>query len=65
MYKRVLGVLYADSINVNEELLKAGLAWRYKYNKSEHYLNLENEARKKQLNIWSMPNAIAPWNWRI
>jgi len=63
-YKRVLGVVWADSVNVNEALLRNGLAWRYKYNKSAHYLELEQQARGKKLNIWSMKNPVAPWDFR-
>lgn len=63
-YKRILGIVLIDIINLNEELLKSGLAWRYKYNKSELYLSLEKEAKEKKVNIWSMPNPIAPWDWR-
>lgn len=64
-YSRILGILYADDINVNEELLRNGLAWHYKsYNKSKEYAEMEVKAKKSKLNIWSMPNAIAPWDWR-
>lgn len=63
-YRRVLGVVWVDTVNVNEELMRNGLAWRYKYNKSEHYLQLEQKARKQKLNIWSMKNPVAPWDFR-
>lgn len=63
-YKRVLGVVYVDSINVNEELLKNGLAWRYKYNKNPHYLKLQEEAKAKKKGLWSAKNPIDPWQWR-
>lgn len=63
-YRRVLGIVWVDSINVNEALLINGLAWRYKYNKSEYYLSLEQEARAQKLNIWSMKNPVAPWDFR-
>lgn len=63
-YKRVLGVLWVDGANVNEELLKNGLAWQYKYNNSAQYKIFENNARKKKLNIWSMSNPTAPWDFR-
>lgn len=62
-YKRILGVVWIGDVNLNEELLKAGLAWRYKYNKDEYYLELEYKAREDKINIWSM-KAIAPWDWR-
>ncbi|MBF0651283.1 thermonuclease family protein [Dysgonomonas sp. GY75] len=64
IYGRILGIVYAGKVNINEELLKNGLAWRYKHNKSMRYLELENQARKNELNIWSMKNPIAPWNFR-
>ncbi|MDU1892742.1 MAG: thermonuclease family protein [Dysgonomonas sp.] len=63
-YKRTLGVLYADTINVNEALLSAGLAWQYKFNKSADYAELEQEAKVKKLNIWSESNPVAPWDYR-
>ena len=63
-YKRVLGVVYAGSVNVNEELLKNGLAWRYKYNKDKHYLELQNQAKSKKLGLWSDKNPIDPWQYR-
>jgi len=63
-YRRVLGIVWVDSVNVNEALLINGLAWRYKYNKSEHYLSMEQEARGQKLNIWSMKNPVAPWDFR-
>lgn len=63
-YKRILGVVYVSGVNVNEALLKKGLAWKYKYNRSSRYEELENEARKQKLNIWSMKNPVAPWDFR-
>lgn len=64
IYKRTLGIIWADTVNVNEELLKAGLAWRYKYNKSARYLKLENQAREKKINIWSLKNPVSPSDFR-
>lgn len=58
--KSQLGIVWVGTTNVNEELLKAGLAWRYKYNKSDHYLKLENQAKEKKINIWSMNNPVNP-----
>lgn len=63
-YKRVLGIAYVNRLNVNEEMLRKGLAWRYKYNKDPRYLELQEKARKKKLNIWSMKNQVDPWQWR-
>ena len=50
-YKRMLGIVYVNSGNLNEELLINVLAWQYKYNKLKHYTELEQEARNKKLNM--------------
>jgi endonuclease YncB( thermonuclease family) len=63
-YGRMIGIVYVNGLNVNEEMLRAGLAWRYKYTKKRSYLQLQEEAQKKRLNIWSMKNPIDPWLWR-
>ena len=63
-YKRVLGVLISGGKNVNEELLRNGLAWQYKHNKNPKYTTLSDEAKRMKLNIWSEDSPIAPWDWR-
>ena len=65
-YGRSIGiVILPDGRNLNEELLKAGLAWHFKrYDKGREFADLELTARKKKLGIWSMKNAIAPWEFR-
>ena len=63
-YNRVLGVVYAGKLNVNEEMIRSGLAWQYKYNDDLKYLALQEEAQRKKLNIWSMKNPVEPWLWR-
>jgi endonuclease YncB( thermonuclease family) len=50
---------------LNKELLKAGLAWHYKhYDQSKKYSDLEIAARNKKIGIWSIPKAVAPWDFR-
>lgn len=64
-YGRTIGMVLIDSVNVNEELLKAGLAWHYKYyDKSLLWAKLEETARKEKKGLWSMPNPIPPWDFR-
>jgi endonuclease YncB( thermonuclease family) len=49
-------------INVNKELLRLGMAWRYKqYNKDEELARLEQEARLKKIGLWSHAEPVAPW----
>lgn len=65
-YGRTVGIIWVqDTLNVNLELLKAGLAWHYKqYDKTPEYAKAEENAREKKLGLWKQPNAIAPWEFR-
>lgn len=65
-YGRTLGyVIVSDSINLNKELLKAGLAWHYKkYNNNPELAQLEEEARRQKKGLWVDSLPIAPWDFR-
>jgi len=65
-YKRIVAIVYVnDTININESLLNAGLAWHYKeFDKNPKWDTLEQNARKKKIGLWSDKKAIAPWQWR-
>ena len=64
-YGRTLAFVYVGEVCVNEELLKQGMAWHYKYyNHDPGLARLENEAREKKVGIWSLPNPVAPWDFR-
>jgi len=65
-YGRVVGTITTqEGINVNEELVKAGLAWHYKqYSKSKTLDGIEQQARDKKLGLWADKNPVAPWEWR-
>ena len=64
-YGRTIGLVTIDGKNVNEELLKAGLAWHYKYyDKNLAWAQLENEAKKAKKGLWTQPNPTPPWEFR-
>lgn len=65
-YGRYLAkVILPDGKILNEELLSLGLAWHYKqYNSDIKYANLENQARKLKIGLWSDSSPIAPWDFR-
>ncbi|HPI00307.1 MAG TPA: thermonuclease family protein [Chitinophagaceae bacterium] len=66
-YGRTIGMVFTDNhINVNEALLKVGLAWHYSDYDKNHpaWGSLEKQAREKKIGLWSQPNPIAPWNYR-
>ena len=67
-YKRMVGMVYLDSRNINLEMVKEGLAWAYKeylqrpY--ASEYLDAEKEARSKSLGLWQQVNPQPPWEFR-
>ncbi|MDI9312374.1 MAG: thermonuclease family protein [Limnohabitans sp.] len=63
---RIVAKTYtSDGKECGEELLKAGLAWHYKkYNSEKKLAQMEIEARRKKIGIWSDANPIAPWEIR-
>jgi micrococcal nuclease len=69
-YGRTLGVVFVDGMNVNLEMVKAGLAEVYRGRaakgfENEPYLKAEAEARGAKLNIWSLVEKyISPREWR-
>lgn len=65
-YGRYLGIVtLQNGKNLNHELLKAGLAWHYKYfDQSKQLADLELVARTSKIGLWSLPNPIAPWDFR-
>ena len=65
-YGRVVGTITTDDdINVNESLVKAGLAWHYtQYSKDENLTILQEEAKSAKRGLWTDTSPIAPWEWR-
>ena len=64
-YKRILGNVYLGKEWVNLELVKAGLAWHYKfYSKDKTMAAAEVKAKAAKLGIWSMPDPTPPWDFR-
>lgn len=65
-YRRcIANVIYNDSINLNQELIKKGLAWHYiKYSNDKQLQTLEDKARKNKIGLWQDKNSIPPWKWR-
>lgn len=64
-YKRTLAIVFINGVNVNEEMLHNGMAWHFiKYDKNAAWDAIQAQAKKQKLGLWSLPNAIAPWEWR-
>ena len=61
-YKRVLGIVYLDGRDINEQMVLNGYAWAYvKYSKI--YAKQELKARSQNLGLWR-DKPIPPWEWR-
>lgn len=61
-YKRTLAVCFAAGANLNEEMVKRGLAWAFvKY--SKEFASTEQAARAAKVGVWQ-GSAEAPWDVR-
>jgi endonuclease YncB( thermonuclease family) len=67
-YGRTVGIVQIEDVILNEELVKAGLAWVYtRYCTQpicERWKVLEKEAREAKRGLWADPHAIPPWEYR-
>ena len=61
-YGRTLGVIVADGVNVNEQLVANGWAWHYKqYSTDAKLAQLEASAKAGGKGLWADPNQSSPW----
>ena len=64
-YGRTVALVSVDGLNVNEEMVKRGMAWEYSsYKPGRVYMALQSEAQQAHRGLWSQRNPIAPWIWR-
>jgi len=65
-YGRTVAEVMTGDRSLNEELVKAGLAWWYrKYAPRAKMLEFfEEEARKAKRGLWADPSPTAPWDFR-
>ena len=69
-YGRTLGVVYANGINVNLEMVKAGLAEVYRGPPAlgldlDPYWKAETEAKTAGIEMWSLGDKyVSPMDWR-
>ena len=55
-----------DGKSLNQELVRAGLAWWYrKYAPRDNKLEaLEKQAKAAKRGLWKARKRISPWKWR-
>ena len=67
-YGRTVAMIYVDKTLLNEEFVKAGLAWVYwKYCHHpicESWKNFQIGARMDKRGLWADPDRIPPWEFR-
>ena len=63
-YGRILGTIWLDGKDVNLQMVREGMAWRYHYSKNEKYAAAQSAARAAKLGLWANPNAQDPWAYR-
>ena len=68
-YARVVAVVHAGDVMLNEELVRQGHAWVYARYVPSHLLRrysaLEREARQARTGLWgSNACPVPPWEWR-
>lgn len=70
-YGRAVCRVTVDGIDVGLEQIRRGLAWHYvKYAHEQssadrvRYAGAEEQARSARQGLWTVPGAIAPWDYR-
>lgn len=64
-YGRTVGTIFVDGFDANREQVKRGLAWVYrKYLHDQSLLQVEDDARKAKVGLWSNANPMPPWEYR-
>lgn len=64
-YDRVLGDVRVDGLDVNEAIVRKGMAWRYDFGGTNPRLvAAERAARAERVGLWADSSPIPPWQWR-
>jgi endonuclease YncB( thermonuclease family) len=62
-YGRSVAVVSLDGQNINEELVRRGLAWAY-FHPEAQYVELQQEAQHARRGLWQQAHPIEPSQWR-
>jgi endonuclease YncB( thermonuclease family) len=62
-YGRSLSEVWVRGVLINKDLIAAGNAWVY-YSKNKDLLDLQSQAQKNKLGLWSQETPIPPWEFR-
>lgn len=64
-YQRMVAIIKLDDLNINQEMVRQGMAWVYtNYNQDYNLSLLEAKARANKTGLWSQANPVPPWLYR-
>jgi len=64
-YGRMVAHLFMNSLDVNAEQIRLGMAWEYShYHGNKAYVALEAGARQAGRGLWASSQPTPPWDWR-
>jgi micrococcal nuclease len=67
IYKRCLGTIFLNKININAKMVESGYAWAYRYKgvaNNKMMVKLETRANQNKKGLWKDKHPIAPWDFR-
>jgi micrococcal nuclease len=67
IYKRCLGTIFLNKININAKMVESGYAWAYRYKgvaNNKMMVKLETRAKQNKKGLWKDKHPIAPWDFR-
>ena len=64
-YQRTVAIIKLDEININQEMVRLGMAWVYSsYNYDPRLPLLQAKAKADKVGIWQQTNSLPPWVYR-
>jgi endonuclease YncB( thermonuclease family) len=67
IYKRTLGTIFFNKVNINAKMVEQGYAWAYRYKgvaNNKMMVKLETRAKQNKKGLWKDKHPIAPWDFR-
>lgn len=67
-YRRKVGIILLEGVDLNREMVRKGYAWAYVRHLrgpyASAYLEAEREARQERRGLWRDRNPLPPWEFR-
>lgn len=64
-YGRVVAVVEAGRVNINQAQLRSGMAWEYShYHADKALIALQTEAQRARRGLWAEASPTPPWEFR-